>query len=324
MRRIDEHSDQPICWLNGPAGYGKSAIAQAIAERYAAQGRLGASFFFLRGAGDRSTISRVIPTISHQLSITVPATKSLIQRIIENEPHIMSQSLEYQFQKLVTEPMKSVGGSTSLQTAINPVTVIIVIDALDECNDKDQMAAFIEMVICAFTTNPRLSLQILITSRVEEHISQKLETSRSSVQLCTACLFKISMLEMTFSYSSGLPLKPSTKRIPGSCKTYVCNHGLPESDLGTLVEKSDGSFIFAATLVDFIQKGSGLPQDKLQKALTAEEGLDALYTFCWMLHVTNILIMSLALSCLFPPLYPSHLLHTCFSSNQKILCNPCW
>ena len=87
IQQIDQHSDHPICWLNGPAGYGKSAIAQAIAERYAAQGRLAASFFFLRGAGDRSTFARLIPTLSHQLSIAAADTKPVIQVVIDRELH---------------------------------------------------------------------------------------------------------------------------------------------------------------------------------------------------------------------------------------------
>ncbi|KIJ90544.1 hypothetical protein K443DRAFT_43112, partial [Laccaria amethystina LaAM-08-1] len=41
---------QSVCWLNRPAGYGKSALSQTIVERYADQGRLLGSFFFLWGA----------------------------------------------------------------------------------------------------------------------------------------------------------------------------------------------------------------------------------------------------------------------------------
>ena len=41
-----EH-DHHICWLNGPAGSGKSVISQTITELYAAKGRLGFSFSFL-------------------------------------------------------------------------------------------------------------------------------------------------------------------------------------------------------------------------------------------------------------------------------------
>ena len=52
---LDDHDNDKravICWLNGPAGYGKSALAQTIAESYAAEGCLLGSFFFLRGAGE--------------------------------------------------------------------------------------------------------------------------------------------------------------------------------------------------------------------------------------------------------------------------------
>ena len=69
---------EPICWLNGPAGSGKSAISHAVAELYAAKGRLAADFFFLRGAGNRSKIAGLIPTLAYQLSISLPRTKSFI------------------------------------------------------------------------------------------------------------------------------------------------------------------------------------------------------------------------------------------------------
>ncbi|KAJ6561953.1 hypothetical protein B0H19DRAFT_867908, partial [Mycena capillaripes] len=38
-----------IFWLHGPAGAGKSAIAQMFAENCRTESRLGASFFFKRG-----------------------------------------------------------------------------------------------------------------------------------------------------------------------------------------------------------------------------------------------------------------------------------
>jgi len=47
---------------------------------------------------------------------------------------------------------------------------VIVIDALDECDDKDLMAEFIEVVIGAFQANRRLPFRVVFTSRVEEHI----------------------------------------------------------------------------------------------------------------------------------------------------------
>lgn len=48
------------------------------------------------------------------------------------------------------------------------------------------------------------------------------------------------------------------------------------SDLRTLVAKSEGLFLWASTLVKFVE-GGGLPHEKLQSALNIHTGLDSLY-----------------------------------------------
>ena len=60
----------------------------------------------------------------------------------------------------------------------------------------------------------------------------------------------------------------------------IGNISLPwpsERDLEELVEKSSGSFIFAFTLINFVNDGSDLPHRKLQTALQSHSGLDPLY-----------------------------------------------
>jgi hypothetical protein len=51
-----------------------------------------------------------------------------------------------------------------------------------------------------------------------------------------------------------------------------------ESVLDELVHKSSGSFIFAFTLINFVNDGSDLPHRKLEAALKSHAGLDPLYT----------------------------------------------
>ena len=80
----DNDKQAVVCWINGPAGYGKLALAQTIVESYAAEGRLLGSFLFLWGAGEHSHISCLIPTLAHQISRTLPATKPLIKSAIED------------------------------------------------------------------------------------------------------------------------------------------------------------------------------------------------------------------------------------------------
>jgi hypothetical protein len=63
-------------------------------------------------------------------------------------------------------------------------------------------------------------------------------------------------------------------------RRQIGNISLPwpsQWDLDELVEKSSGSFIFAFTLVNFVNDGSDLPHRKLQTALQSHSGLDPLY-----------------------------------------------
>lgn len=296
IRQFEEHN-HPICWLKGPAGYGKSAISQSVAERYDAQKRLATSFFFLRGAGDRdrSVIGRLITTIANQLTVSVPSTKQYILNAVENEPFITSESLQHQFTKLVTEPVLescctttgwlpkllnsiwSVGQSIlSLPSPIKPTTIIIVIDALDECDDKESMGEFIETIINAFLRYPELHLRFLITSRIEEHIRWKLDTP-------TACsvVHQLSLEDFEVDEDIHMFFRSSFDTIYHQNRPVMRSISLPwpsESDIQSLVKKSSGSFLFAVTLMDVIRKGKGIPQDKLETVLAAEAGLDALYT----------------------------------------------
>ena len=90
---IDRDSDHPICWLSGPAGSGKSAIAQTVAEVCEASNRLAASFFFFRGAGSRSNFTHFLPTVAYRLAFSLPPTKLHIQSALQSDPLILSSHM---------------------------------------------------------------------------------------------------------------------------------------------------------------------------------------------------------------------------------------
>jgi hypothetical protein len=136
LQWIDGNTDKPMCWLHGAAGSGKSAISKTIAELCATSNRLAGCFFFLRGAGRRSRITHFISTLAYHLALSVPATRPYIKSVLQRNYHITHQSLEYQFQKLITEPIQSV---------VVPLPMVIIIDAVDECDDKAMIADFIRI-----------------------------------------------------------------------------------------------------------------------------------------------------------------------------------
>ena len=263
---IDGRSDQPICWLHGAAGSGKSAISKTVAELCAGMNRLGASFFFLRGAGRRSRVTSFIPTLAYHLAFSVPPTKPYIESVLRSGHHITHRSLERQFRELVIEPIRSVN------TPILPM--VIIVDALDECDDKQMIADFIE-VVARMLLDEQIAVRFLFTSRVEDHIQKKFLTS--PVMDTT---FHLNLHEFnadpdirTFFRSRFSTIYRENRRLMSNV-----SHPWPsDSVLTELVRKSSGSFIFAFTLVNFVKDGSDLPHRKLEAALQGHTGLDPLY-----------------------------------------------
>ena len=73
LREIMEWIDSPeglahFLWIFGPAGSGKSTIAQTIAEIYFKYNKLAASFFFSRNVAARNNESMLITTLVYQLA----------------------------------------------------------------------------------------------------------------------------------------------------------------------------------------------------------------------------------------------------------------
>jgi hypothetical protein len=140
LRQIREWADQPsdqpghqprshaIFWLNGMAGTGKSTISRTVARHFAERCRLGASFFFKRGDGDRGKVTKFFTTIAAQLALAVPAVAVHVKNAIEFDPGVVGKAMREQFEKLVLEPLSKV----TLEASQAP-GLVIIIDALDEC-----------------------------------------------------------------------------------------------------------------------------------------------------------------------------------------------
>jgi hypothetical protein len=158
-----------IVWLFGPAGVGKSAIAQTFAERAKDQGLLGAVFFFscTQDSDKRSDARRVIPTLACQLAINNQHYLRLITEQIAGNPLILSAKLEVQFRQLIVEPFLYLASDDVHRVKSS---VVIVIDGLDECRDEEAQCKLIELIKGSAQLRPSLPLIWLICSRKEPHI----------------------------------------------------------------------------------------------------------------------------------------------------------
>ncbi|KIK01532.1 hypothetical protein K443DRAFT_98399 [Laccaria amethystina LaAM-08-1] len=279
---LDGHDNDKravVCWLNGPAGYGKSALAQTIAESYAAEGRLLGSFFFLRGAGERSHISRLIPTLAHQISLTVPGAKLLIERALEDEPALLGStvSLAHRLRRLVIEPIHlntSQLSYSSKNVSRSVKKQIVVIDALDECDDKAEMAGFIDVLLSASSGGTHLPFRILLTSRVEEHIRKKFDSSKARF------LHRLELQNFGARQDIKVHFQKEFDCIYDQNWRIMQRIPKPWPSAGVLtalLDKAGSSFAFATTLIQCVG-GDLVPHRALEKLLaTGVNGLDSLY-----------------------------------------------
>lgn len=150
-------------WLFGPAGTGKSAIAETFAERCAENGRLGAAFFFSR-PNDRDDPKSLIPTLAYQLATSSPSYKHLLGDRLTNDPAILRRSSRVQFKRLIIEPFSFLHDQKHLDVR-DPF--LIILDGLDECQGEDAQCEIVRMIS---EQKNDFSLLWLITSRPEPHL----------------------------------------------------------------------------------------------------------------------------------------------------------
>ena len=154
---IKDFSKSSVFWLNGLAGTGKSTVAQTVSEWFFADGLLGASFFCSRGSKDRSDLHVIFPTLAFQLAHKYPAFRSILVPLLQSNPDVVHESLYNQMRKLIVEPLKSVDAS-----------MVIVIDALDECKDEEPSSAILSVLERFAEQIPRV--KFFITARPEPWI----------------------------------------------------------------------------------------------------------------------------------------------------------
>lgn len=264
--------DKPICWVNGRPGSGKSAVSQTIAEKFASQKRLAASFFFSRRDIQRRTTRHFFPTIATQFLFSIPTVRSIMLAALDEDCMIPSKLLREQMQKLLLEPL--VGG---LEQPTSPFLVII--DALDECDDPRLVVELVSLLIQLIRSSP-LPLRLLITSRPEPWLQAHFRRPDVASIALTLEIESFSVEDDIRSF-----LQHALSQVYQEHSQVMQKGPWPSpEDLDRIVGKSSGLFIFALTVVKFVGDRLHNPAQRLQAILddkpsrdTAYPDLDALY-----------------------------------------------
>lgn len=152
------------------AGTGKSTISRTVARHFAKQRRLGASFFFSREEGDLGHAEKFFTTIASQIAHVLPALKRYICEAVANNYRIGTQGLGEQWRKLIFRPLSKLESLSS-----HRLPIILVIDALDECEQEDRQdnVRVILRLLAEAKDLPTIQLRIFLTSRPEVSIDSE-------------------------------------------------------------------------------------------------------------------------------------------------------
>jgi hypothetical protein len=270
LHEINKWAEDPdaktVFWLNGMAGTGKSTISRTLARSSFDRGWLGASFLFKRGEGDRGGVSKFFTTIAAQLVRREPALAIHVKDAIDADPGIVDKAMREQFEKLILEPLRK----TSLRTRKAGV-LVIVIDALDECDRSEDVKLIIHLLSRTNASNSS-RLRIFLTSRPElpillgfnhrdvrgtyqDLILHNIE--QPIIEHDLSIYFEHELAKIRDEYNDSVP---QLRQLPSTW---------PEtSDLQILITMAVPLFIFAATACRFLgDRRAGTPKANLQKIL---------------------------------------------------------
>ena len=270
----DSYPRQRIMWLNGPAGAGKSAIAQTIAERYK-DSRLAASFFFLRNSTDRGVADRLFVTLAWQLARSIPETRPYIESALQIEPLLYAKSVGIQFNQLIGQVFENLLRD---QPDLRPEKSLVIIDGVDECAPEQDQKLFLTLIADTLART-NVPLRFLICSRPEAHIKETFDMEM--MQNITRAI----VLDEKFAPNDDIRRYLEDEFFRIFTTRNISSHPSDE-DIHHLISKASGQFIYVSTVVKFIDDDGCSPKEQLDIVLKLRPAsspspyaqLDQLYT----------------------------------------------
>lgn len=270
-----------IKWITGPAGAGKTAIMGSVAESCAGEGILAASFFFSARSPslNRRQKTAFVPTLAYQLSLhDCPELRDAIADAVDQNPLVFDKNLHVQMETLVLAPLRWTKDQPGCDRSRWPS--VILVDGLDECDvelyrrsqdQADQVRAKEEdqleilQVLYNAAQDPAFPFRIIIASRPERIFREFLSRGRAST---------VSKLDLDEEYNADQDIAVFLEsKFAEIRRRYHLSHWwYPPDAIPKLVRNASGQFIYAATVIRFIEdRENGNPEPLLRLVLDMED-----------------------------------------------------
>ncbi|KAF5356279.1 hypothetical protein D9756_004368 [Leucocoprinus leucothites] len=248
-------TQQRLLWMKGPAGVGKSAVAQSCADCLS---NLGGAFFFSR-PNKVTDPMRFFPSIAYQFALEHDVYRKILGKRIGKDPSLLSKSLLQQFHNLFVVPLQKMK-----ESGVEFEAKVVIVDGLDECNGHAFQCDILQIIFKSIQEHTTPFLWAIFT-RPEAHLISLL----GSPTVQPLALY----LELPVSSSSNSEI---SLFLTDELRKIQLAHGLPPSwpprgAIMTLVQLSAGLFIYSSTVVRFISDPDSLgPESQLDAVLALE------------------------------------------------------
>ncbi|QRV91955.1 Vegetative incompatibility protein HET-E-1 [Ceratobasidium sp. AG-Ba] len=259
-----DKSGPKIYWLNGMAGTGKTTVAYSFCELLENNHTLAASFFCSRQLPECSNVGRIVPSISYQLSCYSHPFRHALSTVLEQNPEAHNRRVSDQLKGLVVDTMSTIKD-------VLPTNLVVVVDALDECDSEVDVDLMLSALLAHATDMP---IKFFVTSRPNANILNRMR-DRQGEKLRTE--LRLHELEHPI--------------VQKDIRTYLNTAlqprlNLSHDELEIIVERSGVLFIYASTVVRYIgSKNFTQSKKRLKEVLdvyenspnTSTKAIDALY-----------------------------------------------
>ena len=242
-------------WIYGSPGIGKTALAHSICASFHGQEQLAGAFFCRRDDPHLSETRNILPTLIYNLARMFPPFRMIVAERLRNDPNLTPESMNDSLF------LDFIGSLPHLRHPKR--TLILVIDALDECGDAQSRPGILSVLTSAAAQAPWL--KIIITSRPESDIQRFFDapTQPSHLQ-CDLATDQAAIADLrTFARS----------QFDSVASTWHLSTPWPEESLfNTVITRANGLFIFIKTLCLVLQKYAD-PIESLEATLRASAGI---------------------------------------------------
>ncbi|KIK58309.1 hypothetical protein GYMLUDRAFT_102638, partial [Collybiopsis luxurians FD-317 M1] len=257
-------SESKVYWMGGMAGTGKSTIAKTLCETFEAEKQiLGGAFFCSRQVPSCRDYTKIIPTIAYQLAHYSRTFAEALTKELQKDSRLADKETKKQMKLLLLGPWKEAANISELTGK----TPIVVIDALDECEDVQLV---LEPLLYAITNNDILGLKFVFTSRPDQPVYKHLIVAPHDSRIFLHDVEK-DLVESDIS-----------RFLAETLKGYDF---VTQEHILQLAKLSGKLFIFAATIVKWITRGNNsFEKQRLDDVLNLQpdpsqtKELDNLYT----------------------------------------------